>query len=275
MKVVSIVGYKNTGKTDIVTKITRKLIKKGSVGTIKHMRSHDFIDPDTDTGKHFAAGAEIVSGIVNSGVITYTKSSSLEDSLNILADNGIDFAIVEGGKETDLPKIIIENGSVLPNLTNVVAKISLDEEQEIEYLIEIISSLPDWETLGSLIKKAKSNPDIKESGAIGTFTGIVREQTGNLKTRMLVFEKYEYVAEQKIQDICNSLKQKEGINEVLIHHKSGMIKPGQDIVYIVIAASHRHQLFPALSEAIERLKAEVPVWKKEFTFDGEYWVHDK
>ena len=75
--------------------------------------------------------------------------------------------------------------------------------------------------------------------------------------------------------IRNEIKKKEGIQEVLIHHKTGVIKAGEDIVYIVIAAAHRTELFSALSEAIERIKAEAPIWKKEFTEKEEFWVHDK
>ena len=45
-------------------------------------------------------------------------------------------------------------------------------------------------------------------------------------------------------------------------------------MYIVVAAAHREQLFSVLREAIERLKAQVPIWKKEHTQNGEFWVHD-
>ncbi len=48
----------------------------------------------------------------------------------------------------------------------------------------------------------------------------------------------------------------------------------QENADIVIAAGHREQMFPVLREAIERLKAEVPIWKKEHTLEGEWWVHD-
>lgn len=43
---------------------------------------------------------------------------------------------------------------------------------------------------------------------------------------------------------------------------------------IVVAAAHREQLFPVLREAIEHLKAQVPIWKKEHTQNGEFWIHD-
>jgi len=78
-----------------------------------------------------------------------------------------------------------------------------------------------------------------------------------------------------MDEICASLREKEGIIEVLMHHRTGIIPAGEDIVYIVVAAGHREQLFPVLREAIERLKLEVPIWKKEHTVEGEWWVHDE
>ena len=77
-----------------------------------------------------------------------------------------------------------------------------------------------------------------------------------------------------MNELCSELKQKDGIIDVLMHHKTGIILKGEDIVYIVVAAAHREQLFSVLREAIERLKAQVPIWKKEHTQNGEFWVHD-
>jgi len=45
-------------------------------------------------------------------------------------------------------------------------------------------------------------------------------------------------------------------------------------LYIVVASAHRRELFKALSDAIERVKSEVPIWKKEVTMEGDFWVHD-
>lgn len=77
-----------------------------------------------------------------------------------------------------------------------------------------------------------------------------------------------------MDEICAQLKQKDGITDVLMHHRTGIIQKGEDIVYIVVAAGHREQMFPVLREAIERLKREVPIWKKEHALEGEWWVHD-
>ena len=114
-----------------------------------------------------------------------------------------------------------------------------------------------------------------KAGAIGTFTGIVRGLTDGVGVKALDFEKYGGVAEEKIKSIIEDLKKRDGIIDVLIHHRTGYIETGGDIVYVVVAGSHRAHVFSALSDAIERVKEEVPIWKKELTIDGDYWVHDR
>jgi len=98
--------------------------------------------------------------------------------------------------------------------------------------------------------------------------------TGKIRTEFLEFESHSELARKKIDEICRQLKEKEGIVDVLMYHRTGIIPAGEDIVYIAVAASHREELFPVLREAIELLKKEVPIWKKEHTVKGDWWVHD-
>jgi molybdopterin synthase catalytic subunit len=193
----------------------------------------------------------------------------------MLCDQGLDFAVVEGFKASNLPKIALGD---LEGVSNVVLRIpeNLDPHEELTAsLVGMALAQPDRYTLQALIKKARKNPSIREAGAIGTFSGIVRELSGEEKTSRLEFEKYEPEASKVLDKIREEIKQKEGILEVFIHHKTGVIEAGEDIVYIVIASAHRTELFPALSEAIERVKAEAPIWKKEVTEKEEFWVHDR
>ena len=288
MKVISVVGYKKSGKTALVTALVRKLSEFGTVGTVKHMGEQSLNPAETDTGRHFDAGADMVIGITGTGavdttglaasdteLVSFSRDRNLEDALDMLCDQGFDFAVVEGFKESSLPKIVLGG---LQGVSNIVFRVPEDidmHEDLTTSLVEIALVQPDRYTLEALIKKARKDPSIRKAGAIGTFTGIVRELAGSEKTSRLEFEKYEPEALKALDKIRKELKQKEGIQEVLIHHKTGFIKAGEDIVYIVIAASHRTEIFPALSEAIERIKAEAPIWKKEFTEKEEFWVHDK
>ena len=274
MKVISVVGYKNSGKTTLVSKLVTALSALGSVGTVKHMATHRFNPVDTDTGKHFDAGADVVVGVTGEELVTIARNPSLDKALDALADSGMDFAVVEGYKESNIPKIVLGDTKEMPDMSNVVATLPEKSDWNIDELIELTRTQPDRVTLELLIKQVQKNPDIIKAGAIGTFTGIVREYTEGVQTQILDFESHEKMAKESIERICTELKQKDGIMDVVIHHKTGRVEPGEDIVYIVVASSHRVQLFPVLSEAIERVKSEVPIWKKEVTVDGEFWVHD-
>ncbi len=271
MRIISIVGYKKSGKTTLVEGLVRALKSHGSVGTIKHLHEHTINTPDTDTWKHAKAGADVVVACTPGELVKFSRENNLAKALEELANAGMELAVVEGFKESELPKIAL--GKV--DAQNIIKRLDSVESADIEELVNIVLKQPEYHTLDSLMHKIRKAKDIEKAGAIGTFTGIVRGVTGELRTDYLEFEGYEGFAQQKMTEICAQLKEKEGIIDVLIHHRTGIMKAGEDIVYIVVAASHREHLFPVLREAIERLKLEVPVWKKEHTLEGEWWVHDK
>ena len=270
MKIISVIGYKKTGKTTLVERLVSALKKHGSIGTIKHLHEHTLNTPDTDTWKHAKAGADVVIGVTAHELVKFTHNNDLAHGLDELANAGMDFAVVEGFKNSKLPKIAL--GVV--EAPCIVVRLESPESADIGELMEIISRQPEYHTLDSLLSKLKSSKNIEKAGAIGTFTGIVRAVTENTRTEFLEFESHGELAQKKIHEICEDLKQKDGIVDVLMHHRTGIIASGEDIVYIAVAAGHREELFAVLREAIERLKVEVPIWKKEHTMDGEWWVHD-
>ncbi len=270
MRIISVVGYKKSGKTTLVEKLIRSLKKYGSVGTVKHLHEHTINKLDSDTGKHALAGADVVVAVSMSELVKFSQDNNLTSALDELANAGMDFAVVEGFKDSRLPKIAL--GDV--EAPNIIKRLD-SKSADIDELVALIAGQPEYHTLNSLIQKLRRSKDIEKAGAIGTFTGIVRAITGEVRTEFLEFEGYDEVARKKMDEICAALKERKGIIEVLMHHKTGVIKAGEDIVYIVAAASHRKQLFQVLREAIERLKVEVPIWKKEHTLEGEWWVHDK
>lgn len=270
MKIISVVGYKKTGKTALVERLVKALKEKGSVGTVKHLHDHSLHTPDTDTWKHASAGADMVIGVTPHELVKFSRENSLDRALSELADEGMEFAVVEGWKDSTLPKIAL--GEV--DVQNIILRLDKQENADIGMIVEMVQNQPEFHTLASLLKKFRLSGDIEKAGAIGTFTGIVRAVSENARTEFLEFETYTEVARQKMGEICEQLKNKDGIIDVLMHHRTGIINRGEDIVYIVVAAGHREQMFPVLREAIERLKAEVPIWKKEHTLEGEWWVHD-
>jgi molybdopterin synthase catalytic subunit len=270
MKIISIVGYKKSGKTSLVEKLIPALCKYGKVGTIKHIHEDTLNPANTDTHRHIAAGAQVTVAITPSEQVKLVPEVNLQKALDELCDSGVDFAVVEGFKDSKLAKISI--GITAENTARYIDPEQEFDEALIAELVELTLQQKDYHTLTSLIHTVKSKPEIKYAGAIGTFTGIVREVTGEVVTEGLEFEQYEGIAEEKMENICNDLKKRDGIVDVVMYHKTGWIAPAEDIVYIVVAAGHRHQMFPVLQEAIERLKEEVPIWKKEHTNEREYWV---
>ncbi len=247
MKVISVVGYKKTGKTTLVERLVSELSKHGTVGTVKHSRE-EILPYGGDTDRHLTSGATVTIGVTPTRSVKIIRSTDVKGALRELAFDGVDFAVVEGFKQSSLPKIAI--GDV--EAANVVARVSIDATGE--QLAAIAMAQPDQVTLFDLLAKVHRNPEIKKAGAIGTFTGIVREIAKGETTKALEFESYDAVAKERIAKIERELKQKDGIVDVIIHHKTGRIEAGEDIVYIVVAAGHRQELFPVLRDAIERIK---------------------
>ena len=267
MKVISIVGPDRAGTAMLVEKLVGELKRHGTVGTIMHTQDEVVLHAG-EIKRHLNCGAEATVCVTPTKMLKITSNTDVHSALKELSLEGLDYAVVDGFEKSDLPKIAM--GDI--DVANIVAKADISTNGE--ELATIAMQQPEYVTLDYLIAKIKRSPKAKYAGAIGTFTGMVREIGHDEKTKALEFESYSEVAREKISVIAEDLKKQKGILEVLIHHKTGRIEAGEDIVFIVILSGHREELFPALREAIERVKAEVPIWKKEMTGSGDYWVHD-
>jgi molybdopterin converting factor subunit 1 len=109
-------------------------------------------------------------------------------------------------------------------------------------------------------------------GGVVTFSGAVRNSTRGRAVLRLEYEAYAVMAERKLAAIGAELSTQWPGVRVAIHHRVGVLAPGELAVVIAASAPHRGEAFCACREAIERLKAEVPIWKKEVYEDGEVWV---
>ena len=115
-----------------------------------------------------------------------------------------------------------------------------------------------------MIDDVKKEPSFGKAGAIALFIGTVRmEAKKGERVEKLELEAYEEKANQVLRNICDELRKRPGVTEVQIHHLLGEFKPGEDIVYVLVAGSHRQNIFPVLQEAVERYKSEAPIFKKE------------
>jgi molybdopterin synthase catalytic subunit len=110
-------------------------------------------------------------------------------------------------------------------------------------------------------------------GAVVTFDGIVRNNFDGRPVRYLAYEAYAAMAEKKMAQIAAEIQQKFAIGAIAIVHRVGRLEIGESSIVIAVAAPHRHAAFEACAYAMDRVKEEVPVWKKEFFADGDaHWV---
>jgi len=110
MKIIQVVGRSNSGKTTFIKQLVPKLKTQGLVAVIKHLGDHEFeLEAGKDTTGFFDAGADISVGIDAHKSIVAIRNNSLESTLKILFDQGMDFTVIEGFKQIAFPRIIIGN----------------------------------------------------------------------------------------------------------------------------------------------------------------------
>ena len=111
-----------------------------------------------------------------------------------------------------------------------------------------------------------------EDGAVVIFEGVVRNNTNGRETEHLEYEGYEGMALDRMKRIGREVVEQFAIGRIGIIHRLGSLKVGEASVVIAATAPHRKPAFEAALEAINRLKREVPIWKKEYFADGAVWV---
>ena len=110
------------------------------------------------------------------------------------------------------------------------------------------------------------------AGAVVTFEGTVRNNTRGRATRFLEYECYIPMALREMARIGKEMAGEFAIDRVAIVHRLGRMLVGETSVAVVATAPHRAAAFDAARAGIDRLKRQVPIWKKEFFEDGEVWV---
>jgi len=132
-----------------------------------------------------------------------------------------------------------------------------------------LTHLPiDLEGLSALVRRP-------QDGAVVYFVGIVRNNTKGRKTLFLEYEAYEPMAVEMMARIGREIASKLPIGRIAIVHRLGRVDIGETSVAIVVSAPHRKPAFEAVMDGIDRIKAIVPIWKKEHFEDGEIWAEGK
>src|SRR5215471_822992 len=112
-------------------------------------------------------------------------------------------------------------------------------------------------------------------GAVVTFTGICRGDDAGTPVAAMVLEHYPGMAEAEIARHVAEAEARWPLLGVTIVHRHGRLLPGDNIVLVVTAASHRGDAFAAAEFLMDYLKTRAPFWKREERPDGTTWVDAK
>ena len=103
-------------------------------------------------------------------------------------------------------------------------------------------------------------------GAVASFVGLCRDEKGTLEA--LELEHYPGMAEEEIARIAEEAGRRWPLLGMTIIHRTGTIRPGEQIVLVLCASSHRAAAFSAAEFLMDFLKSRAPFWKKEHRADG-------
>ena len=111
-----------------------------------------------------------------------------------------------------------------------------------------------------------------DAGGIVTFTGMVRRHSHGERIERLEYEAYPGMAEKVMTTLCEQIEAEIAGARLAVEHRTGVLAVGDIAVVIAAAAPHRAEAFAACRALIDRLKEQVPIWKKEIGESGAEWV---
>lgn len=115
--------------------------------------------------------------------------------------------------------------------------------------------------------------DLKGVGAVVTFSGLVRDNGGQLTA--MEIEHYPGMTEKAISAIMDEAVARWSLADALVIHRYGVLRSGEPIMMVATAASHRADAFAAAEFLMDYLKSRAPFWKKEISANGADWVAAK
>ncbi len=109
-------------------------------------------------------------------------------------------------------------------------------------------------------------------GALASFVGLVRGGAGDDKIGAMTLEHYPGMTQKKLAEIEAEARTRWPLEDCLIIHRYGRLEPGERIVMVITASSHRQAALEACAFLIDWLKTSAPFWKLEERASGKEWV---
>lgn len=211
---------------------------------------------------HFFAGLAEHAG-VRAVEITSTKSLTVKELKTLVAER---FPDLRSQIETALVAIDQSYAQDTQEITN---------GQEIAFIPPVGGGAPEERHFYRItdapleVSEAMGLLEDVYCGGTALFCGTVREFTGTKRTTHLSYEAYESMALEQMHRIAEDIEQEYPGVRTLQWHRIGELFPTDIAVICAAASPHRDNAFAAARTLIERLKKEVPIWKKEYFADGD------
>ena len=109
-------------------------------------------------------------------------------------------------------------------------------------------------------------------GAVASFIGVVRDLNEGDRVAEMTLEHYPGMTEKALEKIVTEARSRWNIYDALVIHRVGTLRPGDQIVLVVVTGAHRGEAFDACEFLMDYLKTRAPFWKKETTPEGSRWV---
>lgn len=109
-------------------------------------------------------------------------------------------------------------------------------------------------------------------GAIASFIGLARDMNEGSDVQAMTLEHYPGMTEKALATLIEDANARWSLLDVTVIHRVGRLLPGDPIVLVAVASSHRGEAFAACEFIMDALKTRAPFWKKEETAEGERWV---
>ncbi len=152
----------------------------------------------------------------------------------------------------------------------------LDETMDVALIPPVAGGALQFEITASKLSvdRAIEAVTTPKHGAIVTFVGVVRNETAAKHVLRLDYEAYAPMAGKKMAQIAEETAERWPGVLLSAQHRVGTLQPTEAAVVLAVSAAHRKAAFEACQYFMQRLKQDVPIWKKEVFEDGETWVSE-
>jgi molybdopterin synthase catalytic subunit len=155
----------------------------------------------------------------------------------------------------------VEPALKVPELSHELA------EQDTNVTVRVQTE--DFDIGAEIAAMRRGNPKV---GAVASFIGVVRDLNEGDRVAEMTLEHYPGMTEKSLEKMVAEARSRWEIYDALVIHRVGTLKPGDQIVLVVVTGAHRGEAFQACEFLMDYLKTRAPFWKKERTPAGARWV---